>query len=629
MGTPVAEDDVGLPSAAATASQPRVKSKLLPLPPLNSSSSPSSLNRDASPLTALPRRKREAEREEICRSEEKESAVSGQPVSTAHAVPGQPISSSTQTLPGTATVEAEGEVQTIGDAPPGRYARYPAAATFSLAPPEASGIVRTDSPPESPNASLASPKQRPRRRSLADAVEAGSAMVGSLFARSLSNDSSSASGTARRRERRASSHGFTGQYAEAAKEQLKKDKAARQESGCEEKRSWFGGSAGGSAVQRSGSTRSHAGVVRSTSVRKNVIDRIFRPFSSHSDTSPAKSPARRSSSGSSSPFIKFARSPDTKTKPIQERAHSAISPDKETLAMKIQRKKTEMEGAAAASGETAKSRWVKANWHALEEASALHKEAQAKTHAAARGDAQEDKFANMVNVLMYAVTWRRKALGARHTGDDRPRMRLHERVFSHPAYVLLNWLCSMYTIFAWDVNVMAGGAKGRSDDVVLGINAALLFVFLMDWSARLVCFKLPFLCSMESAFDLLAIVSLLPDLVWFTARVDIFKVHHDNNFPTAIRALRVGFRAVRSLRLASFAIRERSARVSVHNLPQDLNSDLDHHPRPSVGSTVGAAVEYQAVLVIAWFILLNFLYSALWFEGQAALRLEGDRKSVV
>eukprot|EP00961_Rhodomonas_salina_P269515 3641196-Rhodomonas_salina.1 len=71
---------------------------------------------------------------------------------------------------------------------------------------------------------------------------------------------------------------------------------------------------------------------------------------------------------------------------------------------------------------------------------------------------------------------------------QRPRMRLHERVFSHPAYVLLNWLCSMYTIFAWDVNVMAGGAKGRSDDVVLGCvcstDSRTAFPIV---SARVVC----------------------------------------------------------------------------------------------------------------------------------------------
>lgn len=278
-------------------------------------------------------------------------------------------------------------------------------------------------------------------------------------------------------------------------------------------------------------------------------------------------------------------------------------------------------------GETSRSRWAKANWYALERAGSGTAERGEDENEEGQSQQQPLHIATMVNVIMFAMHWRQRALGEEaqaqlEAGSPFPdtvrQKRLRTvRVVRQKVEVVwsyLRWLLTLYIILAWDINVLAD-PTGTADRVLHGISTVALFLFAIDLVARLAAGELHIL-SPEALVDLLSLISLLPETVHFLSSRSLLGpaargfgngyAEGYQYWPSGVRALRAGFRISRGVGMISLLLLQEEEEKAAAKVPEDLKRQMDQTPAKQSRRVINTLVDIQTAGLAMAFLAIYY-----------------------
>lgn len=281
-------------------------------------------------------------------------------------------------------------------------------------------------------------------------------------------------------------------------------------------------------------------------------------------------------------------------------------------------------------GENSKARWAKAHWYAMQKAGGSQHEKSVK-HVGGENAEKGDTLANMVNVVVFAMHWRQKALGGDEEktpreqpggrspyGGKSPGGRSPFNVRGGPQkqqawYVpylavlrgVARGLLTLYILVGWDVNVLLDDS-GAADAYLYRVSAAL-FVLIGAETAYLLARRRMHVWSWQCLLDVASLCSLLPEAVYAVSEFDLLGAGGHPRWPVAIRALRAGFRLSVRVGYISYLLHKHAQSASEDRIPEHLRAQIENSSSKPVRVAVSALVDLQTAVVVAFLLFAHFL----------------------
>lgn len=212
------------------------------------------------------------------------------------------------------------------------------------------------------------------------------------------------------------------------------------------------------------------------------------------------------------------------------------------------------------SANSAKTRWVKATWFAIQEA---QRRKEAQTFEPQLEEEEEEEVTG----------WARVRLAVRSAVKSR----------GFEGWMIL---LTVYALFVPDIYLLSAESPA-GDPALYWTTCAVFVLFVLELPLKSIAFS-GYLCSFFFLLDFVAAVSFIPDVVWVFSDTDIISGVAGLNVTRASRAARIAVRVTRIVRVARLLLRFKVTGTSSREAAEK-HSTFHMSRIPSDASQIGRA----------------------------------------